>query len=90
MSPGSVQGRKREKMNGFALFYLKSVAPKAIRTADIYWGAIPFLVIQLFMVAVVLTFPQIVLRDPPPDASSVQEIQIDVDPDGHYLPAEWR
>ena len=75
---------------GFALFYLKSVAPKAIRTADIYWGAIPFLVIQLFMVAVVLTFPQIVLRDPPPDASSVQEIQIDVDPDGHYLPAEWR
>jgi hypothetical protein len=36
---------------GFALFYLKSVAPKSIRTADIYWGAIPFLVIQLVMVA---------------------------------------
>lgn len=75
---------------GFALFYLKSVAPPSIRTADIYWGAIPFLVIQLVMVALVLGFPQIVLRDPPADASSVKEIQIDVDPDAHFLPAEWR
>jgi tripartite ATP-independent transporter DctM subunit len=75
---------------GFALFYLKSVAPKAIRTADIYWGAIPFLVIQLAMVAVVLAFPQVVLRDAPPDASSVTEIPVDVDPDGSYLPVEWR
>jgi tripartite ATP-independent transporter DctM subunit len=75
---------------GFALFYLKSVAPKSIRTADIYWGAIPFVVIQLFMVAVVLAFPQVVLRDAPPDASSVTEIPIKVDPDAYYLPAEWR
>jgi len=75
---------------GFALFYLRSVAPKAIRTADIYWGAIPFLLIQLVMVAIVLGFPQIVLRDAPPDASSVKEIHIDVDPDAYYLPAEWR
>jgi tripartite ATP-independent transporter DctM subunit len=75
---------------GFALFYLKSVAPKSIRTADIYWGAIPFLVIQLLMVAVVLSVPQIVLRDPPPDASSVSEIPLEVDPDAYYLPLEWR
>ncbi|MFO7541502.1 MAG: TRAP transporter large permease subunit [Thiobacillus sp.] len=75
---------------GFALFYLKSVAPKSIRTSDIYWGAIPFLGIQLVMVAVVLTFPQVVLRDAPADASSVDEIHIDVDPDLYYLPAEWR
>ena len=75
---------------GFALFYLRSVAPKAIRTADIYWGAIPFLVIQLVMVAIVLSFPQIVLRDAPAGASSVKEIHIDVDPDAYYLPAEWR
>jgi tripartite ATP-independent transporter DctM subunit len=75
---------------GFALFYLKSVAPKSIRTADIYRGAIPFLVIQLFMVAVVLAFPQVVLRDAPADASSVTEIPIEVDPDAYYLPAEWR
>ncbi|ODU34491.1 MAG: C4-dicarboxylate ABC transporter [Thiobacillus sp. SCN 63-374] len=75
---------------GFALFYLRSVAPKSIRTADIYWGAIPFLAIQLVMVAVVLAFPQVVLRDAPADASSVREIPIDVDPDAYYLPAEWR
>lgn len=75
---------------GFALFYLKSVAPRAIRTADIYWGAIPFLVIQLVMVAVVLAFPQIVLRDAPAEASSVTEIPIEVDPAAGYLPAEWR
>jgi len=39
---------------------------------------------------VVLAFPQVVLRDAPPDASSVTEIPIDVDPDAGYLPAEWR
>jgi len=75
---------------GFALFYLKSVAPKSIRTTDIYWGAIPFLVIQLFMVAVVLSLPRVVLHEAPADASSVTEIPIDVDPDAYYLPAEWR
>jgi tripartite ATP-independent transporter DctM subunit len=75
---------------GFALFYLKSVAPRSIATTDIYWGAIPFLVIQLVMVIVVLGIPQIVLRDVPADASSVTEIPIDVDPDAYYLPAEWR
>jgi len=75
---------------GFALFYLKSVAPKSVRSTDIYWGAIPFLVIQLFMVAVVLAAPGIVLRDKPADASSVKAIPLDVDPDTGYLPAEWR
>jgi len=75
---------------GFALFYLKSVAPKSIRTGDIYRGAIPFLVIQLIMVAVVLGTPQVVLRNTPPDASSVIDIPLDVDPDTGYLPAEWR
>jgi hypothetical protein len=41
------------------------------------------------MVAVVLAFPQVVLRDAPADASSVTEIPIEVD-DANYLPAEWR
>jgi len=75
---------------GFALFYLKSVAPRSISTGDIYRGAIPFLAIQLVMVAVVLGFPQVVLRDAPPDASSVTTIPLDVDPDTGFLPAEWR
>ena len=73
---------------GFALFYLKSVAPKAVRTSDIYWGALPFVGIQLLMVALVLAFPQIVLRDKAADASSVQQIEIQTD--DNYLPLEWR
>ncbi len=45
---------------GFALFYLRSVAPQTVKTTDIYWGALPFLFIQLFMVALVLAFPGMV------------------------------
>ena len=45
---------------GFALFYLRSVASREIRTSDIYWGAIPFVVAQLIMVSVVIVFPGIV------------------------------
>jgi len=45
---------------GFALFYLRSVAPKSIRTMDIYWGAVPFVVIQVLMVCAVIAFPRLV------------------------------
>jgi len=45
---------------GFALFYLRSVASKEVKTGDIYWGAIPFVCIQIIMVAVVIAFPGIV------------------------------
>ena len=45
---------------GFALFYLRSVAPKSVRTSEIYWGAIPFVAIQVLMVAIVIAFPRIV------------------------------
>ena len=45
---------------GFALFYLRSVAPKSVKTSDIYWGAIPFVVIQVLMVATIIAFPGIV------------------------------
>jgi tripartite ATP-independent transporter DctM subunit len=45
---------------GFALFYLRSVAPKNIKTTDIYWGAVPFVCIQVAMVAIVIAFPGIV------------------------------
>ncbi|OFZ91266.1 MAG: C4-dicarboxylate ABC transporter [Betaproteobacteria bacterium RIFCSPLOWO2_12_FULL_62_58] len=47
---------------GFALFYLRSVAPREVKTSDIYWGAIPFVVIQLIMVSLVIALPQIVLH----------------------------
>ena len=75
---------------GFALFYLKSVAPREVKTSDIYWGALPFVGIQVLMVAIVLALPQIVLRDKAADASIVKEIHIEADPDANYLPPEWR
>jgi tripartite ATP-independent transporter DctM subunit len=58
---------------GFSLFYLRSVAPKEpfidrvtgkltqpVTTGQIYWGAIPFVVIQLIMVGLVIAFPGMV------------------------------
>lgn len=58
---------------GFALFYLRSVAPEGsyvdkvtgkimdgITTAQIYWGAVPFVCIQVIMVALVIAFPGMV------------------------------
>ncbi|HEY4541452.1 MAG TPA: TRAP transporter large permease subunit, partial [Noviherbaspirillum sp.] len=48
---------------GFALFYLRSVAPKTVKTTDIYWGSVPFVCIQLIMVGLIIAFPGIVSRD---------------------------
>lgn len=58
---------------GFSLFYLRSVAPKdeyvdkvtqkkipGVATGDIYWGSVPFICIQIVMIAVVLLFPGMV------------------------------
>ncbi|MHB9118966.1 MAG: TRAP transporter large permease, partial [Burkholderiales bacterium] len=47
---------------GFSLFYLRSVAPKEVKTSDIYWGAIPFVIIQVIMVGLILAFPDLVLH----------------------------
>ncbi|QQM03485.1 hypothetical protein I8G32_02026 [Rhodopseudomonas palustris] len=60
---------------GFALFYLRSVAPKLpyidrvsgkqmapVTTGQIYWGSVPFVIIQLIMVALVIAFPGMVMH----------------------------
>jgi tripartite ATP-independent transporter DctM subunit len=60
---------------GFALFYLRSVAPREtyldrvsgklmprVTTGEIYWGAVPFVVIQLIAVALVIAFPILVMH----------------------------
>ncbi len=44
---------------GFALFYLKGVAPKQVTTMDIYKGVIPFLLLQLLILMAVFLFPQL-------------------------------
>ena len=45
---------------GFSLFFLRSVAPASVKTSDIYWGAIPFVCIQILMVGLIILFPQMV------------------------------
>jgi tripartite ATP-independent transporter DctM subunit len=45
---------------GFALFYLRSVAPKSVKSSEIYWGAIPFVIIQIIMVSLIIAFPRLV------------------------------
>jgi tripartite ATP-independent transporter DctM subunit len=42
---------------GFALFYLRGVAPPSVTTMDIYRGIIPFVVIQLIALALIASFP---------------------------------
>jgi GntP family gluconate:H+ symporter len=78
---------------GFALFYLRSVAPTddykdrvsgktiaKITTGQIYWGAIPFVIIQIVMVGLIIAFPGIVTRDTAKAAEgNLEQLQIDVD-----------
>jgi len=78
---------------GFALFYLRSVAPdkeyidkltrkpvQGVSTMQIYWGAVPFVLIQIIMVALIITFPKIVSRD--------VEQKVDLDKVKIEIPAE--
>jgi len=72
---------------GFSLFYLRSVAPRMpyrdrvtggtlapVTTGQIYWGAVPFVAIQLVMIAVVIAFPSMVMhyKGPAVDMSNVR------------------
>jgi tripartite ATP-independent transporter DctM subunit len=47
---------------GFALFYLRSVATKAVSTSEIYRGIVPFVCIQLIALAIVIAYPGLVTR----------------------------
>ncbi len=87
---------------GFALFYLRSVAPVAdyidkvtgklipkITTGQIYWGAVPFVCIQIIMVGLVIAFPEMVTgmldRGSGIDPNTIQ-IEIPMDPSGSENP----
>jgi tripartite ATP-independent transporter DctM subunit len=63
---------------GFALFYLRSVAPKEVKTSDIYWGAVPFVAIQVIMVALIIVFPSIVSVGAKTDMKEQIELKIDM------------
>jgi TRAP-type mannitol/chloroaromatic compound transport system permease large subunit len=44
---------------GFALFYLRGVAPPEVKTTEIYKGVIPFILVQLIVLVIVITFPSL-------------------------------
>ncbi len=73
---------------GFALFYLRSVAPKEVKTSDIYWGAIPFVCIQVVMVALIIAFPNLVSVATKTDMTEQLELQIEAPADYGTPPAE--
>lgn len=45
---------------GFALFYLRGIAPKEVTTGNIYRGVIPFIALQLLVLVSIIAFPQLV------------------------------
>ncbi len=83
---------------GFALFYLRSVAPHEdyedrltrkkiakVTTGQIYWGAVPFVVIQVVMVCLVIAFPGMVTSsiDKPVSKEAIESIQLEMEPGGY-------
>jgi TRAP-type mannitol/chloroaromatic compound transport system permease large subunit len=46
---------------GFALFYMKGVAPSSVRMQEIYRGIIPFVTLQVIGILFVLEFPSLAL-----------------------------
>ncbi|HEX5091337.1 MAG TPA: TRAP transporter large permease subunit [Burkholderiales bacterium] len=46
---------------GFALFYLKGIAPREIKIQSIYRGIVPFVILQLSAVIIVMAFPKVAL-----------------------------
>lgn len=73
---------------GFALFYLRSVAPKEVKTSDIYWGAVPFVVIQVIMVSLIILFPSIVSVGKPVDMNEKIELKLDMPSMNRYEEVE--
>jgi len=76
---------------GFALFYLRSVAPAKeyvdkltgklmapVTTMQIYWGAVPYVIIQVIMIGLVLLFPAMVMVYKG-EASTVDPTKIQID-----------
>jgi hypothetical protein len=88
---------------GFALFYLRSVAPAKeyldkltgrmmapVTTGQIYWGAVPFVLIQIVMIGLVIAFPQMVMvykaGESNVDPSKIQ-IELPAEPSGSPAPS---
>lgn len=66
---------------GIALYNLRAVAPPSVRTVDIYRGALPFVILQLVMVAILVAFPGLLLHEAPTTLLSPEEVNILLQPD---------
>ena len=80
---------------GFALFYLRSVAPnkaypdrvtgrtiEPVTTMQIYWGAVPFVIIQVIMVGLIIFFPGIVSSGLDKEVKvDLNQVQLQIEPD---------
>ena len=86
---------------GFALFYLRSVAPAKqyvdkvtgkltapITTGQIYWGAVPFVVIQMIMVGIVIAFPGLVTGNLEHIKTDPSSVEIVIPPSGYEVQDE--
>lgn len=84
---------------GFALFYLRSVAPKEaytdrvsgkrmepVTTGQIYWGSVPFVIIQVIMVGLVIAFPAMVMHYKGA-ASTIDPSKVDIQIQQQEMPA---
>jgi GntP family gluconate:H+ symporter len=83
---------------GFALFYLRSVAPQddytdrvtkkplaKVTTGQIYWGAVPFVLIQVIMVGLVIAFPNLVSGGLGKKAAvDLEKVNIEAAPESEY------
>ena len=86
---------------GFALFYLRSVAPtlpytdrvtkkliQPVTTMQIYWGAVPFVIIQIIMVGLIIAFPGIVSSEiEKPKVVDMEKIRLQMEADVNQLEA---
>ena len=84
---------------GFALFYLRSVAPgkeyvdkltgkltAPVTTGQIYWGAVPFVVVQVIMVAILIAFPGLVTSSLEKSTVDPSKVQIIIPPEEGAAP----
>jgi TRAP-type mannitol/chloroaromatic compound transport system permease large subunit len=88
---------------GFALFYLRSVAAResyidrvtgkrmeAVTTGQIYWGAVPFVLIQCVMVVLVIAFPAMVMHYKGSDSKvDPSKVKIEIEPPEPLPPLEF-
>jgi len=65
---------------GFALFYLRGVAPKSLKSSDIYYGALPWVGLQLILVAIVIFIPETVTYFVDKPTATIDTNAISIDP----------